>query len=338
MMKIFTLTLLLLSLCHCLAAQTVIDFESVSLPAEGFDNGSDFSGGFSFPALGLPAEDGFFLPNDYMDNDFGGSWTGWSLSSVQNSNTPGFMNQYAARPGAGNEGSDQYAVSFGTSSSLVVAKNPGSAELGFVEGFYVTNTAYAYFSMLDGDAFTKRFGGETGDDPDFLLLTVKGYSNGLLSTDSVDFYLADYRFVDNAQDYIVEDWTYLDLSTLPVTARTDSLQFFISGSDVGMFGLNTPAYFAMDDVDLAFVVGTEQLDITSSIKLYPNPTADFVHLNLGEVAPALIATLLDATGRPLHSSKFHDGDRIDLRSYPPGVYLLQLFTQEGTVTKRLVKR
>ncbi len=45
-----------------------------------------------------------FLPNMYDSTfDF---WTGWALSNVANSTTPGFLNQYAAFPGRGGNGSD----------------------------------------------------------------------------------------------------------------------------------------------------------------------------------------------------------------------------------------
>ena len=30
---------------------------------------------------------------------------------------------------------------------------------------------------------------------------------------TVEFYLADFRFDDNAEDYIINDWTLVDLKT-----------------------------------------------------------------------------------------------------------------------------
>ena len=64
----------------------------------------------------------------------------------------------------------------------------------------------------------------------------------------VEFALADYRFEDSASDYIVDQWTRVDLSSL-VGAR--KLQFGLESSDVGEFGMNTPAYFALDQVALS---------------------------------------------------------------------------------------
>ena len=96
--------------------------------------------------------------------------------------------------------------------------------------------------MRDGDGFAKKFGGVSGNDPDFLKLTITGF-NGAAATGSVDFFLADYRFANNAQDYIVKAWTFVDLSSLGAVTR---LGFDLTSTDNGPFGMNTPGYVAID--------------------------------------------------------------------------------------------
>ena len=127
---------------------------------------------------------------------------------------------------------------------------------GVIGSIYVTNNNYAYYAMLEGDAFSKKFGdtivdGETGpvvinqDAEDWFMLTITGKNAAGAVIDTVDFYLADFRFADNNLDYIVDEWTEVDLSLLGIVA---SLEFALSSSDKGSFGMNTPAYFAMDTV------------------------------------------------------------------------------------------
>jgi hypothetical protein len=99
--------------------------------------------------------------------------------------------------------------------------------------------------MLNGDAFAKKFGGSGGDDQDWFLLTIRGKDVEESATGTIDFYLADYRFADNSQDYIVKTWDYVDLSSL---GEVKSLEFSLSSSDVGEWGMNTPAYFALDTI------------------------------------------------------------------------------------------
>ena len=103
----------------------------------------------------------------------------------------------------------------------------GAAANNTVTGMHITNTTYAANSMRDGDAFSKQFGGASGNDQDWFLLTIKGYTAGNETTDSVNFYLADYRFADNSQDYIIKDWQWVDLTSL---GNVDSLSFSLNSS------------------------------------------------------------------------------------------------------------
>jgi hypothetical protein len=216
------------------AAGGVSTFEDVGVGAEGY----------WFPAVTTTFRSGAAsFTQEYTDFGIPGCcWTGWTVSSVTDNVTPGFGNQYSAFAGGGQGGSAQYGIAF-----------PGDATVRFdtpqsLAGAWFTNTTYAATSMRDGDGFAKRFGGATGSDPDFLRLTIIGLDGGGAATGSVDFLLADYRFADTAMDYIVSDWTYVDLSSLgPVAA----LGFSLASTDNGAFGMNTPAYFAMDDLAVA---------------------------------------------------------------------------------------
>ena len=109
----------------------------------------------------------------------------------------------------------------------------------------VTNTTYAGLSMLYGDMFAKRFGGPDGTDSDFFILTIHGLDANGDDTGSVDFYLANYTFQDPNLNYIVSAWTTVDLTPL---GNATSLAFELNSSDIGQFGMNTPAYFAMDNL------------------------------------------------------------------------------------------
>lgn len=214
---------------------------------ESFYNGADLAGGFTSGDLNF---------NNSFNPDFG-SWAGWSVSNTTDTVTPGFLNQYSAFPGSGANESASYAVASafagGTLPTLTVAQEDQT-----FESLMISNTTYAALSMRDGDAFAKKFGGESGDDEDFFLLTIEGFDSSDQSVGTIDFYLADFRFADNSLDYILDDWTTVDVSGL-VGARR--LQFSLSSSDVGDFGMNTPAYFAADQVrlsggDIVAAVGT----------------------------------------------------------------------------------
>ncbi|MEX2114134.1 MAG: DUF4465 domain-containing protein [Pirellulales bacterium] len=243
----------------------IADFDDLALPAESFWHGpaagaSDEPDPFGGP---LPVKVGAFASGGV---DFGNehnlnyaSWSGFAYSNVTNNTTPGFGNQYSAFAGSGNgAGDDTYGVAFGYNGIA----NPQSAaqvadlpyfELpnhGILQSAYVTNTTYAALAMRDGDTFSKQFGGTSGEDPDWFKLTAYGTDAlGALLPAAVEFYLADYRFDD---DTIVDTWTLVDLSSLAAAKR---VYFNLSSSDSGEDGMNTPGFFAIDDIQ--FVLAPE---------------------------------------------------------------------------------
>jgi hypothetical protein len=204
------------------------------------------------PALGAALHDedwrpdgGFSSGGAFFNNVVGDfSWSGFALSRETNTTTPGFGNQYSAFAGSGASGSLQYVIGFPDPFGAIsmITLPPGESPLSIE----LTNSTYAALSMQNGDSFAKKFGGPSGNDPDFFKLTISGLDAGNTVVGTVDFYLADFRFANNADDYILNTWTSVDLSTLPVT--TQKLQFNLSSSDNGQFGMNTPGYFAADNL------------------------------------------------------------------------------------------
>jgi len=209
-----------------------VTFEDLTLPSESYWNGSDESGGFE--------SGGAHFSNNY--NAAWGTWDGFSYSNVTDTATSGMAGQYNCIAGCGQGGSASYAVGYVGWAGPPTVTLDGAC---FLEGLYVTNNNWTYYSMLNGDAFAKKFGGQTGEEMDWFLLTITGKNSSDEVTGTVEFYLADFRFEDGAQDYIVDTWEFVDLTSL---GMVKSLEFALSSSDVGEWGMNTPAYFALDTI------------------------------------------------------------------------------------------
>jgi hypothetical protein len=218
--------------CVNVSMGALATFDDLALDVESYWNGSDETGGFYSGAA--------FFKNNYNTEWL--SWDGFSYSNRTDTSIAGLDGQYTAMAGSGQGGSKNYAVSFVGWSEAPMISFGGPT---LVEGLYVTNSAYTYYSMSAGDAYAKKFGGKTGDDQDWLKLIITGKDYADQATGTVEFYLADYRFADNQLDYIVSNWEYVDLSSL---GNVSILEFALSSSDVGDFGMNTPAYFAIDTV------------------------------------------------------------------------------------------
>ena len=223
----------------------VITFEDKTIYTSSGANGSYYNGN---PGTNATNSDGWSSGGVQFNNSYNGTfdfWSGFAYSNVANSTTAGFTNQYAAFPGGGSV-SSQYAVAFnfGQGDSIISFAAPV-----IVNSADFANTTYTALSMRDGDAFSKKFGGNSGNDLDFLRLDVYGYLGGV-NTGTSSLYLADYQFSNNGLDFILNGWTTQNLAGLGVV---DSLQFDLVSTDVGAFGTNTPTYFALDNLTITSV-------------------------------------------------------------------------------------
>ncbi len=205
-------------------AQEVATFEDLGLSIDSYWDGSDGSAMFT-------SGDYSFINNF---TDWGGytSWDGFAYSTMTSTSYTALSDQYNSCVGQGYDKSMTYAVvyysPYGGNVPTVINKNAESFE---AKGFYVTNSAYAYTSMVNGDAYAKKF-----DESDWFLLTITGYLNNEKGN-SVEFYLAK-------DGNIINDWQFVDLTAL---GTVDQIQFTLTSSDTGEWGMNTPAYFCMDN-------------------------------------------------------------------------------------------
>ncbi len=164
------------------------------------------------------------------NSGYGDYYAAFTVTNETAGTSTGSTEAYRSAKGGANEGNN-FAVwnmnYYGADTITFAAQ--------VVPGFFVNNTAYAVTSMVNGDSFAKKFGAE-----DYFTLFCIGVKNGAV-VDTVAVELAS----DGA--YITE-WTYVDLSQL---GEIDGLTFGMTSSDTGDWGMNTPAYFAMDDFGAA---------------------------------------------------------------------------------------
>ena len=233
--KLLLLSLMLTLICQAqyLHPRVYSTFDNLPIDkSDTFNNGADRLGGIT--------TFGRYFSNSY-DTTWG-SWSGWALSNMRDDSTQGFTNQYSAITGSGVSGTSNYMVAY---QSPVIVFDSATA----VSGAYITNNAYAYYEMLNGSNFSKKFGGTTGNDPDYFKLIVKCYLNGY-SVATNEMMLADYTSSNNDEDYILNTWQFFDFdadSSFDVVA--DSIVFSFESTDNGNWGINTPTYFCMDDLN-----------------------------------------------------------------------------------------
>jgi hypothetical protein len=254
-------------------AVSVPPLEAYGGPGGGaYYNGSDGAGGFT--------SNGVFFGTDYNADWM--SWAGWAYSTTTDTETADFGNQYSAYPGGAADGS-VYAVTFAPS---VLELPVGYRAAVSVK---VANTTYAALSMRDGDLFAKKFGDDPStpdvvetDYPDWYKLIMTGKSGSGATLGTVEVYLADFRG-DEESDFIANEWIEVDLGPLNTSGWSPgpgvkSIEFSLESSDVGDFGMNTPAYVALDNLVLAETGAWGPYDLANGSMVDTGPWLGWVYV------------------------------------------------------------
>lgn len=316
--------LLLVSACAAVHAQVTSTFEDLTLPDNSYWSGSDLSGGFS--------DGDAWFKNEY--NKEGSYWSGgFVYSNKIDVTTAGYKNSASAYAGGGNNLSSNYAVANGTSQIKLTGKALGKP----VQGVYITNNTYAVLSMEEGDQFAKKFGGVSGNDQDWFLLNITGYYDSLPIKDTVKFYLADFRFEDNTKDYIITSWELVDLTKL---GKVDSLFFSLTSSDTGINGMNTPAYFALDDFNGNVITSLTASATALRLTAFPNPAVNDITINLPSIATGqALVKISDMNGREV-LSLFTSAPsvQIPVSDLISGVYVISAETEGKKYYNRFIKQ
>lgn len=333
MRKIYLSITMAMAVIFSVTAQdltSTTNFEDLQLEQNSYWDGSDLSGSFTSGSL--------VFPNNY--NPDWGTWVQWVYSNMADDSTNNYSNIYSAITATGydtlaSDGST-YAVCSVPLDMISLEAIPvpvyfADASAHTVQGFYVTNNSWAALAMENGDTYAKKFGGESGDDPDWFKLLITGFLNGT-ATDTLEFYLADYRFEDNSQDYIVKEWEWIDLSGL---GKVDSLKFSLASSDVGNFGMNTPAYFCADNFVIVESAAGINEDIMSRIQLYPNPATNGFKIegkNLRDIH------IYNMNGQKILGLAEYNGEFIRLDNQPAGVYLVRFLNDGKRVSASIIRK
>lgn len=313
------------------AQTTVIDFETFTLSPN-----SVYS-----PSATIP----FQTPEVSFQYKYsGGYWSGgFAYTNITNSTTAGYTNMFGVRAFTGYTNSTTFVV--GQSNGVINLSAPQST----VNGFYVTNTTYAYLSILNGDQFSRKFGDTTGTGagttiaqgsyPDYFKLIVKGYKNGTLKADSSTLMLADYTFTNNTQDFVLSTWQFVNTSNL---GQVDSLKFFLRSTDNGDFGMNTPAFFAIDNFSVSkpdISTGIGSTPFFQGLSIYPNPFSSVLNINTSAVGGIKTSlSIFDMAGRAVWKQEItEEKTSMELNNLERGVYFIELVAGDGKTITKIIK-
>ncbi|MBC7412434.1 MAG: DUF4465 domain-containing protein [Bacteroidia bacterium] len=297
------------------AQGSIVDFENLVTDSTGYENGANL-GGAPFKSKGLVFE-------NYYSSQFGPYWEGWAYSNNTDTVNTSYANQYSTFAPMGGNNMAKFALIYKDTKVVFDSINNNGTNLFL--SLQISNSTLAVRDMQNGSGFSKKFGGATGNDPDYFY--VKFTSVDTANTNSVVFYLADFRDSNNVNDYIVKTWKLVDLT--PLNATTGIKMSFAS-SDVGSFGINTPTYACIDNIIHDKTVGVNTKVSANTTQFYPNPASAFITTNatttsIYNVAGALLITSTDAA--------------IAINDLATGYYVVKMTGANGTITsQKLIKQ
>lgn len=313
-------------------SQTTVSFDTFTLSPNTYyqDNaGTDFS------------NNGITFQYDWSS---WGYWSGGTAYTNVNDTVNGtYTNLYGSITGSAFSGTNYATTQTG---AVITFTNNTTA----VNGFYVTNTTYAWKVIKSGNSFSRAFGDTTGtgsgttipqgEYKDWFKLSVFGYRNGTELTDTIHFYLADYRSAGTTNDYIVKNWQYVSCIAL---GQVDSIRFELTSSDVGSFGINTPTYFSMDNFVTQSTVGIEELSNASNLSIFPNPANQYAILNYeSNVVSELNVRVFDITGKEVQeqTTQTNIGNntlKLNFETLESGVYFINVTDGKAEKKIKLIK-
>jgi hypothetical protein len=216
------------------------DFNSLALSTEvdTFWVGSDSKEGFTHKEL--------FFPNQYTNDTI---WEGFGYSNMGSKSTV-IENIEPFSVYDTQDKKDYFALVRVPNKSeppapTVYFNDDRDHQLKSID---VNNTTLGHYMMDFGTDEFERMGGQGSEKPDWFKLIITGINAEGEITSSIDFFLADYRFDNNKRDYIVEEWTTIDLSEL---GPVNKIQFSVSSSKTNGNGdMITPEMFCIDNLKI----------------------------------------------------------------------------------------
>ena len=302
--------------------QMVAGFEDLNLASESFWSGPDGN-------TDTNMESKFYSGTYAFSNTYYPDWNYWGGYAYSNVKAVSFdpaqydTQQFRSVVGHGAANTENYAVVYamGARTDIFVTHNSSG---DVIPGVYLTNAAYTYYSMLNGDQFM----GSAFKQGDWYKVIFKGTKpDG--TTAVKEIYLADYRSENASEQYINTDWKWYDLSSLGVITK---LSVTVDGSRKDNYGLTIPAYFCMDQF------GAEEnptsglsTSMQNEISVYPSSFTDYIVVKSTQRQSLKVFAL---SGQLLINTFVVEGEnRLDVQSLPTGSYILQC----GGNVVRLIK-
>ena len=203
------------------------------------------------------------------------------------------------------------------------------------KGVYVNNSPWTYFANIHGDGFARAL----DKDGDYFKLFIHGLDeNHNDNGQKVEYYLAKN---ENGTLIQSSNWEWIELSAL---GEIYGIYFTMESTDNDpMFGMNTASLFCMDKLQVYKEdEGIVETHHNASVQVYPNPTKGKLRIANYELRIENIE-IYDVMGRPVGANLRvcpeigQSETTIDLSDFSTGIYFIRIQTENGVITRKIIK-
>jgi len=208
-----------------------IDFQDVVFPeGQKYNNNSGIEGKFTKGIVSFQNYCELVQDDEWGDYTY---WYGFAYSQMHDITTPGYENEFSVYA-LNDEEENKFMVGYFApweGQSIDITFSQPVKDLSFD----VANTTWAALAMKDGRVPARKF-----TETDWFELTIK-----VTSTDAIETIII--KMGDGTK--ITNVWNNIQVQSNNIT----KLEFSLDSSDTGMFGINTPTYFCIDNIKARIV-------------------------------------------------------------------------------------
>lgn len=107
------------------------------------------------------------------------------------------------------------------------------------------------------------------------------------------------------------------------------------------FLTNGSQNFALVVTGIDAPMGTSDLNLEDAVSIYPNPVVEQLNIKLGQKLTNANVKVFNQMGQIAFEKDFNElknTESIDLKSIPAGVYMVYIKSDQGALTKKVVKK
>lgn len=136
------------------------------------------------------------------------------------------------------------------------------------------------------------------------------------------------NIVDNVEQVYIQN---------PVAGQ----QYTITISHKGTLANNSQNYALIITGIDSEQMATQEIDMNSAVTIYPNPVADQLNIQLGTELNNSVVRIFNPMGQVVYQENFKslkNTHTIDFKTIPSGIYLVYIKSDEGTISKKIIKK